>query len=328
MKFNLSIIFLCFVIITFYINSSSAQGISFQGSSAGGKPGNVTKYRSDPSWKYIMTTRAKARYDWTWCRLHVRDELTNYTGYADFHPRVDEFTTLRVPLAGYGILFNPHATIWIEFFANISVTNDVYRYENQTFPCPTTPASNTTNTSIPTPPAGACNASQPTFTVPVAIYSNFTTFSNMSLPPKRVYYEKPNGNGNPIQYMVNTFTVVATVDLGTLIEVQWDGDRDTSICKQCPFCLQNQCAVQRSTMLCDGDTYDVNEVDTNQKGCTLKIFLAWKGTDSQKKPCISIAKAPSNFSKYSFYSISQMGLGLVNDFLQRVIGNTNNPNTA
>ncbi|EFA85724.1 hypothetical protein PPL_00954 [Heterostelium album PN500] len=315
------------ILLSMYVCQSNGQGISFQGSSAGGKPGNVTRdtlkglYTSAGT----MNLRNKARYDWTWCRLHIRDEVTKYSGYADFHPRVDEFTTLRVPYLGYAALFNPGATIWLEFLSNVSTTNFIYNNVTNTYPCPADGATNPN----PPPPEGVCNVTGTTeYTITQLVQSNFTTYGNMTLQPKRVAYIKPNGNLAAVPYMVNTFTVVATVDKGELINVEWDGDRDKSICKQCEYCIQNQCAVRRSTMKCDGDEYDINEVDTNQKGCTLKIFLAWKGTDSKNKPCISISKAPSNFSKYSFYSISQMGLGLVNDFLQRVVGNTNNPNTA
>ncbi|GAM17982.1 hypothetical protein SAMD00019534_011570 [Acytostelium subglobosum LB1] len=307
------VVALCFCI--YQTDATSIQGpagIKVTGASGNGKPGAVLdKYSRDPGFN---SAKPKLRYDWSLCRLHVHDSGMNYRGFADFHPRVDEFTTLRIPLSNNSILFNPNVTIWLEFQANVSTVNQVYTEVENTYYCPnaSTPAN---ATAPPPPPAGVvCNETVTFYKVNETIVTNFTTYGNITLPPKRVYYYDLTRQQG---YTLFSMTVVLTIDKGVLVNAQWDGDRDHSICKQCNYCLMNQCAARANTLKCD-----------QEAGCALKIFVAWQGKDKNDKPCISITKAPSNFSMYSFNPISQLGLGLISDILGKIVGNTNNPNTA
>ncbi|GAM22620.1 hypothetical protein SAMD00019534_057950 [Acytostelium subglobosum LB1] len=270
--------------------------------------------------------------------MSKKDTKYNYKGYSDFHPRVDEFTTLRIPMSNNSILFNPNALVSFEFNAKVDVTTTVYtEYDcpgvspTTAPPTPTTaPKSTTTFKSTaevsadtpptkPNPPEGSCKDGATKYTVA----STLTTPTNIVLPPKRFFEEVSKEES----YTVLSSTIVLTMEKGVLKKAEWDGDRNPDVCKYCGGdlmtptvgykCVMNQCAVaSRSTNCREG------------AGCSLKVFVAWQGTDADDRPLISINKAPSNFVKYSFTPISQIGLGLISDFLDRIVGNTNNPNTA
>ncbi|EGG18986.1 hypothetical protein DFA_02229 [Cavenderia fasciculata] len=286
-------IFIIVVALALFSDTVSPQGISHYSQSGGGKPGQVSNYINEINVGGALSSTGKSRYDWSWCRLWIYDAVSQYKAYADFHPRVDEFTSLRIENSNTSIIFNQNVTIWLDFPGTKNVTTFIY----DRVTCDNTSAANPEGCKVDPPPEF------------ILTEKNYTVTQNLTLPPKRVY--DPDNNA-----IVNYFTAIVQLDNGNIIDAAWDGDRDTGICNDCEKCIDGQCAVSPNTMKCD------------ETGCNLKIFLAWAGVDKQKKPCISISKIPSAFRKYSFTPISQLGMGLVGDFLERVIGNTNNPNTA
>eukprot|EP01133_Synstelium_polycarpum_P010586 gene10586-12317_t len=216
---------------------------------------------------------------------------------------------------------NRNATIWIEFPGNKTITTSYSVFENVTRVCQggdTTCeeglAVNTTEWVL----------HEITRTVPVV------------LPPKRICKEVTDSFNNLFLVSVNAFTVVLKVDGGVITDALWDGDRDPSICSRCSYCVDGQCAMKYEKMNCD----KIENVTVTQQvagvptpvtiypGCSLKIYVAWQGTDKMKSNCISIAKIPSALSRYSTAELSQIGLGLFQDIVGKIVGNTNNPNTA
>ncbi|KYQ90407.1 hypothetical protein DLAC_09026 [Tieghemostelium lacteum] len=250
------------------------------------------------------------RYDWSWCKLYIRDNYTHFEASVTFHPRVDEFTTLQIPNSNSSIMHNPNITIWLEFPGKRNITTyiDNSVYEVKTLNCT---MENGTRVDVT-----GCKNSELTYNETKLVnyeMVNVTKQVPLLLEPKHIYdpfYENDSG------VMVNYLTAIVQLDSGIIIDAIWDGDRLKSTCKDCGRCLDGQCGVKPSSLKCD------------TIGCQLKIFVAWAGVDRFGKKCISINKIPSAFRKYSTTPISELGLGLLNDFIYRVDSNTANPNQA
>eukprot|EP01132_Coremiostelium_polycephalum_P004048 gene4048-5066_t len=249
------------------------------------------------------------RYDWSWVRLYMRDNVTGYEANVKFHPRVDEFTTLQIPDSFASLMNRSEVSIWAEIPANKSVITYITELRNVSVDCK---ADDGGDLDIPEC-APVDGVRPPTYMVERYITTNLTTYQNITLRPKRVYNWQND-------VMINYFTIVVQMDKGRIIDAIWDGDRDSSICKDCRFCIDNECAVEISKMNC------VLEDGVLSRLCDLKLFVAWAGTDRNKRQCQSINKIPSAFRKYSLTPMSQLGRGLLNDFLYKA--DQNNPNQA
>eukprot|EP01133_Synstelium_polycarpum_P010585 gene10585-12316_t len=237
----------------------------------------------------LENTAAKGRYDWSYTKLWVKDELTGYLGFSEFHIRVDEFSTLRIPLADASILSNPHVTVWLEFPGTKNITTSYSLFENVTSICP---GGDTTCEEGLNVTREAWVTHEVVRSVPIV------------LPPKRVAEIKEEIED--ILVVINAFTIIVKIEKGVIVDAVWDGDRDTNICKKsCDYCVDNQCAIKHADLKCEAiaPTYDDNgvtiDLTAGKSGCAFKAFVAWQGTDKTKSPCISIAKIPSAFSKYS-----------------------------
>ncbi|KAF2076549.1 hypothetical protein CYY_002163 [Polysphondylium violaceum] len=246
------------------------------------------------------------RYDYSFCKLYIRDNTTGFEAYTTFHPRVDEFTTLKIPMSNVSIMGNENVVIWMEIPGNKSTTS-FYTY-NATVDVPKSctyeNGTRLTVTECTDPAVATYNVTEY-----VMKQGNVTKYGNIVLPPKHVHDLGKNAT-------VNYFTVVVQLANGAITDAVWDGDR-INACKDCDQCIDGQCAAKYSDLGCDIGG-----------GCQLKIFMAWAGLDRLKKPCISINKIPSNFAKYSSTSVSKLGLGLLSDFFYRINDNNNNPNRA
>ncbi|KYQ92186.1 hypothetical protein DLAC_07032 [Tieghemostelium lacteum] len=251
-------------------------------------------------------TRGLERYEWSYCKLKLHDNYTGFEAEVEFHPRVDEFTTLTIPYSNATLMRNPNITISLVFPGNRSIITYFEEKQTVSLPCVTD------GTRNPDPQCNTNPLPDPdVYSTVQSVTKNVTTYESLELEAKHTY--DPNQEA-----FVNYFTAIVQLDKGTIIDAIWDGDRDEQICKDCGTCIDQQCAVKANNMVCD----------TEEALCNLKIFVAWAGVDSKGKTCISINKIPSNFRKYSLTPISQFGLGLANDFIYRVDQNTANPNQA
>ncbi|EGC40331.1 hypothetical protein DICPUDRAFT_74088 [Dictyostelium purpureum] len=270
--------------------------------------------------------KSYSRYDWSFIRLSIRSNDSQFLGYADIHPRVDEFTTFRVPNT-QNLIFNslsknsssssdntiitggqngvnqwPGWQIWAEILAPKTITTFTTKIVDS--PC----IVNGTRLNI-TSCATLANGTEPT-TFKETVTTNSTETVLITLPPKNIIDVNS-------RTFVNFFAIVIQLDKGNIIDAIWDGDRLPQVCKSCDSCIDNQC----------GSKYDDMQCDVGN-GCQLKIMVAWAGQDKNNQPCQSINKIPSNFQKYSATSIKNIGTGLLSDFFYRINDNNNNPNTA
>eukprot|EP01132_Coremiostelium_polycephalum_P004047 gene4047-5065_t len=251
------------------------------------------------------------RYDWSWVRLHMRDNTTGYEANVKFHPRVDEFTTLEIPDSFASLMNNSNVNIWVEVPGNKSVVTYITELRNVSKPCK---ADDGGDLDIPACTNLTSTGEKPTsYEIEEYVTTNLTTYQNITLRPKRVYDWQND-------VMINYFTLVIQLDKGRITDAIWDGDRDSTICKDCQFCIDNECAVQVSKMNC------ILEGGVLSRLCDLKLFVAWAGTDKTNRQCQSINKIPSAFRKYSLTPMAQLGRGLLNDFLYKA--DQNNPNQA
>ncbi|KAN0053112.1 hypothetical protein ACTA71_012594 [Dictyostelium dimigraforme] len=274
-----------------------------------------TKDLTNTSW----TSHRYNRYDWSFIRLYIRNNQTGFVGSADFHPRVDEFSTIKFSanlliqslnessnITYFGKKEVEGYTIWAEVPFAKNVTTYTSRYVDA--PCQTTLANGSTEISTD-------KACQNVTDITTATYRkeeqyNSTVLEPIILPPKHIFEFST-------RTFVSYFTIIFQLDNGAVVDAVWDGDRDTSICKNCDSCIDDQCATKFDDMRCD-----------EGEGCQLKFFLAWAGVDKSGKNCVSLNKIPSKFQKYSATAIKNMGTGLVNDFFYKINNANNNPNTA
>ncbi|KAM9972027.1 hypothetical protein ACTFIW_012017 [Dictyostelium discoideum] len=275
-----------------------------------------TKDLSNSSW----TDHRYDRYDWSFIRFHIRNNQSGFEATADFHPRVDEFSTIKFganALIQYLNETNKNRTVfknrevegytvWAEIPFSKNVTSFTSRLVD--VPCQET----LTNGSVVVSTDKAC---QNVTDITTATYQkvenyNSTVLEPIILPPKHIFEFSTST-------FVSYFTIIFQLDNGAIVDAVWDGDRDTSICKNCDSCIDNQCATKFDDMRCDEGV-----------GCQLKFFLAWAGVDKSGKNCVSLNKIPSKFQKYSATAIKNMGTGLVSDFFYKINDNNNNPNTA
>ncbi|KAK5575388.1 hypothetical protein RB653_010648 [Dictyostelium firmibasis] len=275
-----------------------------------------TKDLTNSTW----TTHRYNRYDWSFLRIYIRNNQSGLLAYVDFHPRVDEFTTIKFSANEIiqqlntsnpksSIIKNRETegyTIWAEIPYAKNITTFTSRYVNVL--CQTTLA----NGTIVTNPNKECqNATDPTTATYRTIEQyNSTVSEPIILPPKHIFEFSTST-------FVSYFTIIFQLDNGAIVDAIWDGDRDPSICKNCDSCIDDQCATKFDDMRCNEGV-----------GCQLKFFLAWAGVDNSGKNCASINKIPSKFQKYSATAIKNMGTGLVSDFFYKINDNNNNPNTA
>jgi len=252
--------------------------------------------------------RGFKRYDYSFCKLFIRDNETGFEAYTTFHPRVDEFTTLKIPKSNVSIMANQNVVIWMEIPGNKSTTT-YYQYNTTQPVTKSCVMENGTRLTIDECSGAFIDAPTYNGTEYVMKQGNVTKYGNIILPPKHVHDLGKNAT-------VNYFTVVVQLVNGAIVDAVWDGDR-INACKDCDECIDGQCAAKYEDLAC-----------SEGGGCQLKIFMAWAGLDRLKKPCISINKIPSNFAKYSSTSVSKLGLGLLSDFFYRINDNNNNPNRA
>ncbi|KAN0053108.1 hypothetical protein ACTA71_012590 [Dictyostelium dimigraforme] len=287
------------------------------------------------------------RYDWSFMRFFIHNNKTNLLMFTDYHPRVDEFTTIKYPNTNF-IVQNEHYTVWAEFPGLKNISTFTSTRENQSFPC-------TFNNSIGVMETLSnyteCkNNTSGNYTKEVIINTETFKLIPIILPPKHIF-------SNLTQSFVNYFTIIVQLENGKIVDAVWDGDRTPGMCeKQCDQCIDNQCGVKVKDMQCnvlrDNDQLTNSTLNNNStaatnttkspkitllptfltsngipiNGCQLKSFIAWAGVDKLGKPCQSINKIPSKFQQYSATSIKKIGTGLLKDFLYRV-NDQNNPNT-
>ncbi|EGC40383.1 hypothetical protein DICPUDRAFT_146743 [Dictyostelium purpureum] len=278
--------------------------------------------------------RSYSRYDWSYMRINIRSNLTKFLGQVDIHPRVDEFTTFRVPNTQSLIfkdlrdpnkdysessddiitgskdrdIYFPGWQIWAELVARKTIVT--YTTQPVTVPCEVDGVRSD---------AKECQAEgseEPPVSYTTNVLSNSTETIPLTLPPKNIIDINS-------RTFVNYFVIVVQLDKGRIIDAVWDGDRLPEICKSCDSCIDGQCGVNYDDMQCDP-----TEDQPLNNGCQLKIMVAWAGRDKNNKPCQSINKIPSNFQKYSSTSIKKVGTGLVSDFFYKINENNNNPNMA
>ncbi|KAK5575383.1 hypothetical protein RB653_010643 [Dictyostelium firmibasis] len=284
------------------------------------------------------------RYDWSFMRFFVHNNNTKLLMSTDIHPRVDEFTTLKIPNTNF-MVQNEHYTVWAEFPGQRNVSTFTSIRENKTFPC-------TFNNSIGvmetlTNYTECKNNTKANYTAEVIVNTETFQLVPIILPPKHIF-------SNKTQSFVNYFTIIVQLENGKIVDAVWDGDRTPGMCeKQCDQCIDNQCGVKVSEMQCNvlrsNDNLSNTTISKNAtttatptatphnstlltsngipiNGCQVKSFIAWAGVDRNGKPCQSINKIPSQFQRYSATSIKKIGTGLLTDFLYRV-NDQNNPNT-
>ncbi|EAL70490.1 hypothetical protein DDB_G0273145 [Dictyostelium discoideum AX4] len=353
MKLNYNFYFLIILLIFLIINKNQSQIV--KGPKIWSKQIIDTTFMLNQGINFTVnnitndSNKMYQRYDWSFMRFFIHNNKSKLLMSTDYHPRVDEFTTIKIPNTNF-MVQNEHYTVWAEFpgLKNISTFTSVR--ENQTFPC-------TFNNSIGvmetlTNYTDCKNNTSGNYTKEVIVNTETFKLYPIILPPKHIF-------SNLTQSFVNYFTIIVQLENGKIVDAVWDGDRIPGMCeKQCDQCIDSQCGVKVKDMKCnelrDNDKLSnstiINGTTTTTttttgtstttpsstpilirdgipiNGCQVKSFIAWAGVDRLGKPCQSINKIPSKFQEYSATSIKKIGTGLLTDFLYRV-NDQNNPNT-
>lgn len=126
-------------------------------------------------------------------------------------------------------------------------------------------------------------------------------------------------------YFSGPLVVVVTFDQGVITFVEWDDDK----CADCDAekCIganktESNCGYNYNKVKC-GETFSTNvgnsttpegkDLETDEDMCNIRIFVAFRGTDSKGFAMRTYAYVPSKFASFSTLNVYQTAAGVASD---------------